>query len=292
VSYTIDSFGGGGEFTLGWRMDEKSAVEWHFQGTKAGNVKRKPLSSFAAIFVPQVYNIPVIDGQSLGFRQQALSWQGGSNFRSKLEYDTWYIDTFAALSLLSLKTNDTKVNLVGGPAYAHFDQDFNFGMTAINAQNSLPGSTDLEENISDNLVGLKVGFRLSHKITKKFLVTSSIFGGGYYRWSKLDADQTLTNMNIPFADASTSLTASVDDRDNKLVPRFEGNLDISYMLSGQWGLGLSGGVGVWANMSKVENPEVVGVSTAAGTFINKPVHLGDDDTLIDYRAGLAITFRH
>ncbi len=62
------------------------------------------------------------------------------------------------------------------------------------------------------------------------------FKCGYSRWSKLDADQTLTNMNIPFAEVFTNLTVSVDDRDNQLVPRFEGNLDISYMLSDQWGV--------------------------------------------------------
>jgi hypothetical protein len=297
-NYTIDSFGAGGKFTLGWQIDDKSAVEWYFQGTTVENDKRRTLDADVDDTDGIVYDVPVIDARNffnLFGITQTLLIAGSPNVHTKLEYDSWYVDTFVGYNRSLLNTSETQLNVVGGPAYAHFNQEFVHSLSSFQPIFEVPASGRLKEDIDDDLVGIKVGVSLSHNITRKFQITGSIFGGGYYRWSKLEADQTLTNAVLPFTligSVIPEVSASKDDHDYQLVPRFESNLEISYRLSDQWKLGLSGGVDIWGNMSNVQNPKIAGPSTAASTVLNGPVRIDDDDTLIEYRAGVYISFRH
>ena len=297
-NYTIDSFGAGGKLTLGWRIDDKSAVEWYFQGTKVSNDKRRTLDTNVDDRDGIVYDVPVIDARnffnSFGITQTLLI-TGSPNVSTKLEYDSWYVDTFVGYNRSLLNATETQLNVVGGPAYAHFNQEFDHRLSSFQSIFEVPASGRLKEDLDDDLAGIKVGVSLSHGITKKFQITGSIFGGGYYRWSKLEADQTLINAIIPFTVIDSvipEVSASKEDHDYQLVPRFEGELEISYRLSDQWKLGLSGGIDIWGNMSNVQNPKIAGLSTAASTLLNGPVHIDDDDTLIEYRAGIDISFRH
>ncbi len=297
-NYTIDSFGAGGKLTLGWQIDDKSSVEWYFQGTKVSNNKRRTLDTDVDDTDGIVYDIPIIDARNffnLFGVTQTLLIAGSPNVHTKLEYNSWYVDTFVGYNRSLLNTSETQLDVVGGPAYAHFNQEFDYSLNSFQPIFEVPASGRLKEDLDDDLVGIKVGVSLSHGITRKFQITGSIFGGGYYRWSKLEADQTLINAVLPFTlidSVIPEVSAYKDDHDYQLVPRFEGELEISYKLSDQWKLGLSGGVDIWGNMSNVQNPKIAGPSTAASTVLNGPVHIDDDDTLIEYRAGVDISFRH
>ncbi len=297
-NYTIDSFGAGGKLTLGWRIDDESAVEWYFQGTKVENEKRRTLDADVDDLDGIVYDIPLIDARnfsSLFGSSQALVIGGSPNVNTKLEYDSWYIDTFVGYNRSLLRTSDTRFGIVGGPAYAHFNQDFDHTVSSLQPILNVQAKGRLKEDIDDDLLGIKVGVNLSHRITNNFQITGSVFGGGYYRWSKLEAHQTLTNMLIPFnliGSLVPNVTASKDDHDYQLVPRFESDLEIDYRLSDQWKLGLSGGIDIWGNMSNVQNPKLATFKTPEATVINGPVRIDGNDTLIEYRVGLAITFRH
>ncbi|MDP6584896.1 MAG: hypothetical protein QF535_09585, partial [Anaerolineales bacterium] len=135
--------------------------------------------------------------------------------------------------------------------------------------------------------------RLSSNVNRRFQVEGSVFGGAYYRKSKLEADQALLSANIPFTGTTTTVFASVNDRNSRFVPRVESNLKVKYKINGRWNLSLFSGVDVWWNMSNVNNPEPAsGRLVNTGTPIDRPVHIGNDDRLIEYHAGLAIAFRH
>ena len=173
-----------------------------------------------------------------------------------------------------------------------FEQDFEHEITGINADNGLLNSSDLDEDLRDNLFGLKGGLRMSHRVTKRFQIEGTVFGGAYYRKSKLDADQTLTNMNPFFYVDYIDASVSVNDRDSHFVPRAECELKVKYKINDRWDLAFSSGIGAWWHMSRVNNPENGSGNFAAGIQIDKPVHIGDNDRLMEYSAGLAITFRH
>lgn len=293
--YSIDSFGGGGSLLVGRQMDEDTAIEFSLGGTAVSYSKKRTLTTNVSGTVQDSYVVPVIDGQTF-VNQQVLLFNGRPNntpnLATKLEYDSWYLDTFLGLNRSMLKKTDTELHGVIGPAYAHFYQDFEHTITGTSFSNGLPVSSDLDEDITDDLFGLKAGFRLSHNITKKFKIAGSLFGGGYYRTSDLDAKQTLTNVRVPWAGTNINVSASKDDDDDQFVPRGEADLKIGYMPAEGWEIALSSGIDVWGNMSNVDNPEIAGSYASTGTSINKPVHIDDDDTFIEYRMGLWVSFSH
>jgi hypothetical protein len=290
-----DSFGGGAEITVGYTIDDKNSIEFSFQGASTGSDSSRAIMSDTNGSDPFV---PVIDGQSFGPNQQMLMLSGAPDgtpsISTKLEYDTWYVDTFLGLNRVMLKKTNTELHGIVGLAYAHFEQDFKHTITGTSLTNGLINSSDLDENLRDNLFGLKGGLRLNRRVTKRFQIEGTVFGGAYYRKSKLDADQRLIFAYIPFTGGTlTNVSASVNDRDSHFAPRAEGNLKVKYKINDRWDLAFSSGVSGWWGMSKVNNPEPAsGELLATDNPIDKITHIGNDDRLIEYNVGLAITFRH
>lgn len=284
-----DSLGGGAGIMVAYPINDKYSIEFSFQGA---SVSSERTSSFNSGDLLLAY--PLIDGQGFGADQQFLVPLTAGDLRTKLEYESWYIDTFLGLNRTVLKKTNTEIHGIVGIAYAHFEQDFEHEITGTDSFNGLPNRSDLDEDLRDNLFGLKGGLRLSHRVTKKFQIEGSIFGGVYYRKSKLDADQTLTNVLIGSTSTLIDTSASVNDRDSHFVPRTECKIKVKYKINDRWDLAIFSGVGAWWHMSKVNNPEdVSGVMPVAGpALIDRPVHIGDNDRLMEYSAGLAITFRH
>lgn len=290
-----DSLGGGGKIVVDYNINDKDSIEFSFQGASAGSDSTRRIVADLNGSLPVV---PVIDGRSFGTNQHFLSFVGNPdgtpNIRVKFEYETWYVDTFLGLNRTMYKKDNTELHGIVGLSYAHFEQDFKHKMTGeIPFIFPVFNHSILGENIRDNLFGLKGGIRLSSNITRKFQVEGAVFGGAYYRKSKLEADQELIHAGIPFTLVTTNVFASVNDRDSHFVPRAEGNLKVKYKINERWNLAFSSGVGSWWHMSNVNNPEPAsGNLSNTGTPIDRPVHIGGNDRLIEYHAGLAITFRH
>lgn len=277
-----------------YNINDKDSIEFSFQGASAGSDSTRRIVADLNGSLPVV---PVIDGRSFGTNQHFLSFVGNPdgtpNIRVKFEYETWYVDTFLGLNRTMYKKDNTELHGIVGLSYAHFEQDFKHTMTGeIPFFFPVFNNSSLEENIRDNLFGLKGGLRLSSNVTRRFQVEGAVFGGAYYRKSKLEADQALILAGIPFA-GITNVFASVNDRDSHFVPRAEGNLKVKYKINDRWDLAFSSGVDAWWRMSNVNNPEPASGNVAAtGTPIDRPVHIGDNDRLMEYHVGLAISFRH
>ena len=290
-----DSLGGGGKIVVDYSINDKDSIEFSFQGASAGSDSTRWIVSDTNGSFPVV---PVIDGRSFGTNQHLLFFKGNPtgtpNIRVKFEYETWYVDTFLGLNRTMYKKDNTKLHGIVGLSYAHFEQDFKHKMTGqIPFFFPVFNHSILLENIRDNLFGLKGGLRLNRNISRRFQVEGSVFGGAYYRKSKLEADQALIAAGIPFALPITDVFASVNDRDSHFVPKAESNLKVKYKINDRWNLSFSSGVDAWWNMSNVNNPEPAsGNMVNTGSPIDRPVHIGNDDRLIEYHAGLAIAFRH
>ncbi len=254
------------------------------------------MSTFPTLFttVGKIYIVPVIDGQSFESNDQLLVLPS-NQFRTKLDYESWYVDTFLGLNRTVLKKTNTELHAIVGLSYAHFEQDFEHEITGTNTFTLSPARNDLDEDLRDDLFGLKGGVRMCRRVTRKFQIEGSVFGGGYYRKSKLDADQTLIDVFAVSGGVIRDINASVNDRDSHFVPMSEGTLKVKYKISDQWDLAFSSSVSAWWRMSNMNNPKPMsgGINLiSGGNRIDRVVHIGDDDRLIDYHLGLAITFRH
>ncbi len=286
-----DSLGFGKKILIDYNINDYDSIEFSFQGATASSDSTRRLTNDTNGSIPSV---PVIDGQSFGTNQHDLVISGTPsgipNVSVNLEYDTWYVDTFLGLNRTITKNDNVELHGIAGLALAHFEQNFKHTMAGADLLGSL-SSSDLDEELTDNLFGLKGGLRLCRRVTRNFYVEGSVFGGAYYRRSKLDADQTLINVGVPFG-GRTDAFASVDDRDGDFVPRTEGSLKAKYKINDRWDLSFSSGVDAWWNMSNVNNPKLPSHSRTTGTPIDQITHIGDNDRLIEYHAGLAITFRN
>ncbi len=278
-----DSLGGGSEITVGYPINDKYSIEFSFQGASASSGRS---SSLVPTFPTLGYIVPVIDGQNIGVNDDQLVSLSLLSGRTKLDYESWYVDTFLGLNRTVLKNTNTELQGIVGLAYAHFEQDFEHKMIGTG-----PSSSNLDEDLRDNLFGLKGGLRLSRRVTRKIQIEGSVFGGAYYRKSKLDADQELINVSAIYRD----INASVNDRNSHFVPMSEGILKVRYKINDQWDLAFSSGASAWWCMSNVNNPKPMSGFVnimSGGNRIDRVVHIGDDDRLMDYHLGLAITFRH
>ncbi len=291
-----DSLGGGGEIAVDYSINEKYSIEFSFQGASASSERSSSLVSTFPTF-GKIYIMPVIDGQNFELNDQLLNLPD-SYFRTKLDYESWYVDTFLGLNRAVIKKANTELYGIVGMAYAHFEQDFEHKVIGTNAVSPpLLGisSSDLDEELWDNLYGLRGGFRLKRKITKRFYIEGSIFGGAYYRKSKLDADQKLINVFAASGGINRNIKASENDRDDHFVPMSEGTFKVRYKINDQWDLAFSSSASAWWCMSNVNNPKPMfgGINlSSGGNRIDQVVHIGDNDRLMDYHLGLAITFRH
>jgi len=286
-----DSHGFGQKILFNSNINDKDSIEFSFQGATASSEKTRRLKFDANTTVPSV---PVIDGQSFGPSQQHLIIQGlgasGRYVNVKLEYDTWYVDTFLGLNRTMIKKDNTELHGIVGLAFAHFKQDFEHTMYGADVNGALSRS-ELDEELTDNLFGLKGGLRLCRRVTRNINVEGSVFGGAYHRRSKLDADQTLTNVWIPYTSA-ISASASVNDRDNDFVPRTEVSLKATFSQTDRWDLSFTSGVDAWWSMSNVNNPKLPSRAGTTATLIDQITHIGDNDRLMEYHVGLAITFKY
>ena len=288
---------------IGYPINDKYSIEFSLQGASASSERTSQLLSNTG---GVIHTVPVIDGQSFGHifqgnpvksDQQVLfiigSPDANRNLRTKLDYETWYVDTFLGLDRTVLKKTNTELHGIVGLAYAHFDQDFEHEITGTHILNGIHSSSVLDEDLRDNLFGVKGGLRLNCRVTKRFQIEGSVLGGAYYRKSKLEAGQTLKNLLIGGQVGGVYYSAFVNDHDSHFVRRAEGNLKVKYKINDRWGLSFSSGVDAWWRMSKVNNP-MSGSSNFTGTSapIDRRVHIGDDDRLMDYHASFAITLRH
>ncbi|MCP4269349.1 MAG: hypothetical protein GY777_27895 [Candidatus Brocadiaceae bacterium] len=285
-----DSLGGSGKFTIGYPIKDNLSLEFSFQGTSAGSERSGRLVSVNG--GGHFDGVPVIDGQRFDSNDQLLLLYG--NYRTKLEYESWNIDTFIGLDRTALKKSNTELHTIVGMSYVHFEQDFEHEAIGTNTLASLPVSSDLDEDLRDNLFGLKGGLRLNSRVTRKIQIEGSVFGGAYYRKSKLDADQELINVSAVSGGTIRDINASVNDRDNHFVPMTEGTLKVKYKINDRWNLAFSSGVNAWWNMSRVNNPRPRSgnIDLTGNNFIDEPTHIDNDDRLMDYHIGLAIMFRH
>ncbi len=221
-----DSLGGGGEITVGYHINDKHSIEFSFQGASASSERSSSLvSTFPTLFttVGKIYIVPVIDGQSFESNDQLLVLPS-NQFRTKLDYESWYVDTFLGLNRTVLKKTNTELHAIVGLSYAHFEQDFEHEITGTNTSTFSPARNDLDEDLRDDLFGLKGGVRMCRRVTRKFQIEGSVFGGGYYRKSKLDADQTLIDVFAVSGGVIRDINASVNNRDSHFVPMSEGAL--------------------------------------------------------------------
>ncbi len=300
LSSGYDSFGGGAGIVVDYHISDKTTIEFSFQGTSVSREKRGLLRKFRVVANSEALALPVIDGQFFGQNQDQQVALIDGDLRFKFEYDSWYVDTFLGLDRSLLKKSNTELHVIAGLAYARFEQDFKHIITGISVQNvdglgnGISQSAKLDEDLRDNLFGLKGGLRLGYKVTKRFQFEGGVFSGVYYRSSKLDADQTMVNVDLVNVDPF-NVNANRTDRDSDFVHRVEGNLKLKFMVNSRWGLEFSSGVGTWWGMSKVNNPEGTtneSMNPLGPVPINRPVHIGDNDRLMEYSVGLAITFRN
>ncbi|MCR4289377.1 MAG: hypothetical protein NUV86_03845 [Candidatus Scalindua sp.] len=154
-----DSLGGGGKFTVSHLINDRSSLEFSFQGASVSSERTSRLMSISGGILHQV---PVIDGQSFGTGHQMLLITGipgnTRSLRTILEYESWYIDTFLGLNHVLLKKANTALHGTVGLAYAHFEQDFEHKITGTEEVNELPTSPKISEVFLQEYLCSPIGF--------------------------------------------------------------------------------------------------------------------------------------
>ena len=203
-----------------------------------------------------VRRVPLAD---ITFKYQA------TNQRVNLDY-----------SRLLLNRGQVEVNGIVGLGYAYFDQNSSIQTNGIDVDDSNPSTTYTYEDLSDNLVGLRMGLEGKYDINS-YVLDSSVIGSMYYRRTNLGGYQHFTNASLPFTGSPSNFGTAVNSSKDAFTSCLEGRWGITKKFK-YVDVGIFYVVDVWFNMSTIINPTV---SYTTRDVIDHPTKIGNDNTIFN-----------
>jgi len=288
-SFNLNGWGGGGSGTIGYWLTQALGLELSLSGTQQSFGKNQDCASSSGL-------APVIKGQTaangmINFDCVEIT---GQLFQEHFEYNQRFLDSHFDARFRVWESSDkrTAVELVGGVAYTNVYQTFNIS-SCCEAADGTPATLSTSINVTDNLVGGRLGVRGSHGFGGGLRVFGAVMTDLYQRLSNLNSTQTATNVCYDGGPCGQAFRLNQYASQNHFVPRAEVALGAALDLFEGWSLGLFFKFdGLW-NMSRPDVPRFNGVAPLAGaTQANRSqLGLSGDDQIQVYSWGLALSGR-
>jgi hypothetical protein len=177
-------------------------------------------------------------------------------------------------------------------AYTNVYQTFNLS-GCCEAANGTSARLSTDINVTDNLVGGRLGLRGNHGFGGGLRVFGAVMTDLYQRLSNLNATQNATNICYDGGPCAQSFRLNSYASQNQFVPRTEVTLGAAVDIVEGWSLGVFFKFdGLW-NMSRPDVPRFNGFGPlGSATQANKSqLGLSGDDQIQVYSGGLALTGR-
>jgi len=280
-----NSLGGWGEIGgigVGYKMNPESEIKVSFESFnfETKNLYNLQAGNSATGNPSATTLVPFIDGSTRS-SQQAAEVGGQANTpgaQGDIAFKYENADQHVNLdySQLLLTHGQAKVNGIVGLGYAYFDQNSSIQTNAIDVDNGNPSSSYTYEDLTDNLVGLRLGLEGKDEINS-YVLDSSVIGSFFYRRTNFDGYQHFTNSSLPFTGSPSNFSTSVTNSKDAFTS----------CLEGKWGIikkfkyvdvGVFYVVDVWFNMSTIVNPTV---SYTTHDVIDHPARIGNDNTIFN-----------
>jgi hypothetical protein len=288
-SFNLNGWGGGGSGAVGYWLTPTLGLELGMSGTQQNLSHGETCASSSAL-------LPVVQGQTAatGMINFDCVEATGQLFQERFAYSQRFLDSHFDVRFRAWESSDrrTAVELVGGVAYTNVYQTFDVGV-CCEAADGTPAQLSTDINITDNLVGGRLGVRGHHSFGGRLRVFGTALADLYQRLSNLHATQDATNICYDGGPCSQSFQLRRYAAQNQFVPRAEVALGAAVDLVGGWSLGLFFKFdGLW-NMSRPDIPRFNGTAPLGGATLadKNRVGLSGDDQIQVYSWGLALSGR-
>lgn len=288
-SFNLNGSGGGGSGAVGYWLTQTLGLELSLSGTQQSLSKSETCTTSSGL-------LPVIKGQTAanGMINFDCVEATGQVFQERFGYSQRFLDSHLDVRFLVWESPDkrTALELVGGVAYTNVYQTFNVS-GCCEAANGTPARLSTDINVTDNLVGGRLGVRGNHGFGGGLRVFGAVMTDLYQRLSNLNSTQNATNICYDGGPCAQSFRLNSYASQNQFVPRAEVTLGAAVDIVEGWSLGVFFKFdGLW-NMSRPDVPRFSGFGPLGGaTQANKSqLGLSGDDQIQVYSGGLALTGR-
>lgn len=288
-SFNLNGWGGGGSGTVGYWLTQALGLELSLSGTQQSSGKNEGCTTSSAL-------LPVVKGQtaSSGMINFDCVEATGLLFQERFGYNQRFLDSHLDARFRVWESQDkrTEIEVVGGVAYTNVYQTFNIS-ACCEAADGTAATLSTSINVTDNLVGGRLGVRGSHGFGGGLRVFGAVMTDLYQRLSNLSSTQTATNICYDGGPCGQTFQLNQYASQNQFVPRAEVALGAALDLFEGWSLGLFFKFdGLW-NMSRPDVPRFNGVAPLGGaTQANRSqLGLSGDDQIQVYSWGLALSGR-
>ncbi len=288
-SFNLNGWGGGGSGAVGYWLTQTLGLELSVSGTQQSLSDQQNCSTSSGLQ-------PVIKGQTAasGMINFDCIEVTGQQFQERFGYSQRFLDSHLDARFRVWESPDkrTALELVGGVAYANVYQTFNVSV-CCEAADGTPARLSTDINVTDNLVGGRLGVRGNHGFGGGLRVFGTVMTDLYQRLSNLNSTQNATNICYDGGPCTQSFRLNQYASQNHFVPRAEVSLGAAVDIVEGWSIGLFFKFdGLW-NMSRPDVPRFNGTGPLVGaTQANKSqLGLSGDDQIQLYSWGLAFTGR-
>ena len=286
-SFNLNGWGGGGSGAVGYWLTPAIALELSLAGTQQNLSNNEHCAASSGL-------LPVIQGQTAasGMFNFDCVQVTGDLFQEQFRYSQRFLDSHFDMRFLVWESRDrrTAVEVVEGVAYTNVYQTFNVS-ACCEAADGTPASLNSSINVTDNLVGGRLGVRGHHYFAGGPRVFGGVLTDLYRRLSNLNATQDATNICYDGGPCGQSFRLHRYASQNHFVPRVEATLGAAVDLLDRLSLGVFFKFdGLW-NMSRPDVPRFNGFGPLAGaTQANKnQLGLSGNDQIQVYSWGLTLT---
>lgn len=288
-SFNLNGWGGGGSGTVGYWFTQALGLELSVSGTQQNLSSQENCSTSSGLQ-------PVIRGQTAasGMINFDCVEVTGQQFQERFAYSQRFLDSHLDMRLRVWESQDrrTALEVVGGLAYTNVYQTFNVS-ACCEAANGTSAGLNTEINVTDNLVGGRLGVRGNHGFGGGLRVFGAVMTDLYQRLSNLNSTQNATNICYDGGPCGQSFRLNQYASQNHFVPRAEVALGAAIDIVENWSIGLFFKFdGLW-NMSRPDVPRFNGTGPlGAATQANKSqLGLSGNDQIQVYSWGLVFAGR-
>jgi len=264
LSFDLDDNGGGYEVTV-TLPGENWDYGLSFSQSFAADQQVK--DQLPAVGAGHLTNMAFIDGkahatgQTFGYFISASPIAGQTRPSTlKLDYRLNYYDISFFGTYHWLQKKRFRFDLLGGPSFSRFSQDFRVNSWGINAVTGGPTSSSVKEELKENLFGGYFGFQGNLKLCKKLFFSFKQLFGGFLNSGKLNASQDIVHGSgnagggVTFSNLNERIT--VRDSDCRFTSRFSSLVALDYTMTKRTTLSFFYRFDQWLRLSSVENPVV------------------------------------
>lgn len=282
LEYDIDSWGGGYGIEAVLPEDDGIGLEFLFDQFFLLKNDKKTVPGVAA---GELAVMPFIDGtphgrnQTYGFFIASGMGAGNSSPGSvDLKYKLNYYSISINSVIRAVNSKHLNLDIVSGPVYARFAQDFEIRTSGTEASGSgMPTTSDTDEKLIDHLFGGRLGARAIIPLSKKLSLSASQICDLFLRTTYFDGKQEINNASGATGLVNfTRLTKDIDIERYQagITPRFQTRVSMNYEITSCISASIFYNFESWLNLSRVENSIVTANLTA---LINGPTNIKSDN---------------